>query len=54
MNDFWNELSEIKRKLDQIEIELSMNAEAIESIEMNLRFLKEELDYELRGNSSAG
>ncbi len=54
MNNIWDQLKEIKRGLDQIDIELAMNAEAIESIEMELRFLQAELDYESRGNSSAG
>lgn len=48
------ELDSIKKDLDRIELELAMNAEALESIEMSLRFLQAELDYDLRGGSSAG
>ena len=47
-------LNSIKKDLDRIEMELAMNAEAMESIEMSLRFLQAELDYDLRGGSSAG
>lgn len=54
MNDIWKQLKEIKQGLDNIDMELAMNAEAIESIEMELRFLQAELDYETKGNSSAG
>lgn len=54
MIDIWKELSSIKKDLDSVEIQLMMNFEAIESIEMELRFLQTELDYETRGNSSAG
>ena len=53
-NNIWEELGSIKKDLDAIEMQLSMNNEAIESIEMELRFLQAELDYEARGNSSAG
>lgn len=44
MDEFLKEIENIKRGLDQIEIGLMMNAEAIESIEMSLRFLEVELD----------
>ncbi len=54
MEDIWASLSQIKKDLDAIDMQLSMNNEAIESIEMELRFLQTELDYEARGNSSAG
>ena len=46
MNDFETELEAVKKKLDQIETELIMNQEALESIEMRLRLLKTELDFE--------
>lgn len=46
MNDIWKTLQQIKKDLDSIELQLSMNSEAIESIEMELRFLQTELDYE--------
>lgn len=49
-----DELSKIKQQLDRIDMELAMNSEAIESIEMELRFLVAEMDYDLRGGSSAG
>jgi hypothetical protein len=49
MNDVWQQLKEIKQGLDAIDIELAMNMEAIQSIEMELRFLKAELDYENEG-----
>lgn len=49
-----DDLNKIKRDLDRIDIELAMNKEAIESIEMDLRFLLAELDYDLWGDSSAG
>lgn len=47
MDDIFKELESIKRSLDQIEIGLFMNAEAIETIEMDLRFLQIELDNEI-------
>lgn len=53
-NDIWEQLKQIKKDLDTIDMELAMNNEAIESIEMELRFLQTELDYDTRGNSSAG
>lgn len=53
-NKVWEDLRSIKKDLDAIEMQLAMNSEAIESIEMELRFLQQELDYETRGNSSAG
>lgn len=46
MDQFEQELAEINRKLDAIESEIVMNQEAIESIEMRLRLLKIELDFE--------
>jgi hypothetical protein len=46
LNDFEAELASVSKKLDQIEAELVMNQEAIESIEMRLRLLKTELDFE--------
>jgi hypothetical protein len=42
---FQLEIYEISKKLDEIEIEIAMNQEALESIEMNIRFLKTELDF---------
>lgn len=54
MDDVWQKLKEIKKDLDEIDMQLAMNGEAIESIEMEIRFLQTELDYESGGNSSAG
>ena len=54
MNSFEKEVAELRKLLDAIDIELAMNAEALESIELDLRFLKTELDYEAWGDSSAG
>ena len=48
MKEIEQELKEIHKLLDQVELELQMNAEAIESIEMSLRFLKTEMDYEFK------
>lgn len=49
MDDFEAQVQAVKNKLDQIEMELSMNQEAIESIEMRLRLLNTELDFESEG-----
>ena len=48
MKEIEQELKEIKRLLDQVDMELQMSAEAIESIEMDLRFLMAEMDYEFK------
>lgn len=48
MKEIEQELKEIKRLLDQVDMELQMSAEAIESIEMGLRFLMAEMDYEFK------
>jgi hypothetical protein len=45
MDDLWDKLQAIKKDLDAVEIELAMNAEGIESIEMQLRMMLIELDY---------
>ncbi len=50
MSDIWEELRQIKKDLDAIDMQLAMNNEAIESIEMELRFLQAELDYENEGH----
>jgi len=47
MEDFAKELSSIKKALDAIEMGLMMNAEAIETLEMDIRFLQIELDNEV-------
>jgi hypothetical protein len=49
-NSIWEQLKSIKQGLDAIEIQLAMNNEAIESIEMELRFLQTELDHETQGH----
>jgi hypothetical protein len=49
-NNIWDQLKSIKKDLDAIEMQLAMNNEAIESIEMELRFLEAELDYEFKGH----
>ena len=49
MDDVEAQIQAVKSKLDQIEMELSMNQEAIESIEMRLRLLNIELDFESEG-----
>jgi hypothetical protein len=54
MNSIWSQLHQIKKELDVIEMQLAMNFEAIQSIEMELKFLEIELDDEARGFSSAG
>ena len=46
MTDIWEELRQIKKDLDAIDIQLAMNNEAIESIEIELRFLQTELDFQ--------
>jgi len=45
MDDIEQEFAKISKKLDQIELELNMNIEALESIEISARLLKAELDY---------
>ena len=50
MDDIWKELAQIKKDLDAIEMQLAMNNEAFESIDMELRFLKTELDFENEGH----
>lgn len=44
MKDIFEQLEQIKRDMDAIDIELAMNAEAIESIEISLKFLMIELE----------
>lgn len=46
MNNFDAEIVRLNKILDKLDIELAMNAEALESIEMRLRLLKIELDYQ--------
>jgi hypothetical protein len=46
VDDFEKTLRSISDKLDKIELELEMNAEAIEAIELNVMFLKAEIEFE--------
>jgi hypothetical protein len=50
LTNFEAELASVSKKLDQIEAEIVMNQEAIESIEIRLRLLKTELDFEINKN----
>ena len=49
MDDFEQELDKINKNLDRLELEISMSQEALESIEMRLRLLNTELDFEAKG-----
>lgn len=49
MNEFEAEITEINKKLDNLELEIAMSQEALESIEMRLRLLNTELDFETEG-----
>jgi hypothetical protein len=49
MDNIWEQLKSIKKDLDAIDMQLIMNNEAIESIEMELRFLQAELDHYSEG-----
>lgn len=49
MNDFEAEIAEISNKLDRLELEIAMSQEALESIEIRLRLLNTELDFETEG-----
>ena len=46
MNDFEQELDKINKNLDRLELEVAMSQEALESIEIRLRLLNTELDFE--------
>jgi hypothetical protein len=46
MNDFEQELDKINKNLDRLEFEIAMSQEALESIEIRLRLLNTELDFE--------
>ena len=48
-NDFEQELNAISKKLDSLEIQISMSQEALESLEIRLRLLNAELDFNLKG-----
>jgi putative hemolysin len=49
VNEFEAEIAEISKKLDRLELEIAMSQEAVESIEMRLRLLSTELDFESEG-----
>ena len=49
MEDFEQEIASISNKLDNLELEIAMSQEALESIEMRLRLLSTELDFETEG-----
>jgi putative hemolysin len=49
VNDFESEISEVSKKLDNLELELAMSQEALESIEIRLRLLNAELDFQTEG-----
>ena len=49
MEDFEQEIASINKKLDGLELEIAMSQEALESIEMRLRLLNTELDFETGG-----
>jgi hypothetical protein len=49
MNEIEAIIKKISSDLDRIELELSMNQEALESIEIEARLLKAELDYMAEG-----
>jgi hypothetical protein len=46
MNNFEQELEKINKNLDRLEFEIAMSQEALESIEIRLRLLNTELDFE--------
>jgi|688.fasta_scaffold00152_14 archaellum component FlaC len=49
MDDFQQELNKISNKLDNLELEIAMSQEALESIEIRLRLLNTELDFDTEG-----
>jgi len=49
VNEFESEIAELSKKLDSLELEIAMSQEAVESIEMRLRLLNTELDFEAGG-----
>jgi chromosome segregation ATPase len=49
VNEIEAEIAEINKKLDNLELEIAMSQEALESIEMRLRLLNTELDFESEG-----
>jgi len=49
MKNFEQEIDSISNKLDSLELEIAMSQEALESIEIRLRLLNIELDFETEG-----
>jgi hypothetical protein len=49
MNDFQKEVDNISKRLDNLELEIAMSQEALESIEIRLRLLNTELEFEAQG-----
>jgi hypothetical protein len=47
MDSFEQELNKISNKLDNLELEIAMSQEALESIEIRLRLLNAELEFEI-------
>jgi hypothetical protein len=50
MDSFEQELNKISNKLDKLELEIAMSQEAVESMEIRLRLLSAELDFESEGS----
>ena len=49
MENFEQEVARLNGKLDNLELEIAMSQEALESIEMRLRLLSTEIDFESEG-----
>jgi putative hemolysin len=49
MENFEQEVARLNGKLDNLELEIAMSQEALESIEMRLRLLSTELDFQSEG-----
>jgi len=49
VNEFEDEVAELSKKLDRLELEIAMSQEALESIEIRLRLFSTELDFETKG-----
>lgn len=50
MDEFEQEIAKLSSKLDNLELEIAMSQEALESIEIRLRLLNIELDFEAKGS----
>jgi chromosome segregation ATPase len=49
VDDFQKEIDNISKRLDNLELEIAMSQEALESIEIRLRLLNTELEFEAQG-----